>query len=509
MYRNIITFGKFILRYTAIYCTLMTSVAADTECLERFCPERVVSRDVVVDWHRYKDSLGPTFAGTSSWNSYMELIESHVRRMGLIDLRHNPFDYTRWQTSEWPDRSGWSLRIGDHDINVANYGANSGDTGPEGVTAPIVVLKGTELSALSDPAILKGKIVVLRIESTDFQRQIPDWLYAPPDYPYTVGQWLKAEDTVSASTASQLFAANLKGKLPFPEPHYLKLIRQSRAAGVALIFDMVDERVQGLYSFPVPEIYDVPTLYLGREAGRDLLTAARNHDSATLTLNAEEVSARAYQFSAILPGRDYGTDRDEVILMISHTDGPSISQENGPLGLLSILHYFTQFNQEERDKSLMLFLDSRHFIPDREASLPDYDIEQVLGPAGAMALNKGQLIASVHLEHLGQVEYAEREGRYLPTGQMESGGYYVTGYQAIIDIAERAMKLHQPYNQVLRSTDVPGIHGQSQGHWFGLGHHPRRLGIEAIASNMVSMGAYWTINGGLRLLRPRSVYTPG
>ncbi|TXS92814.1 hypothetical protein FV139_12655 [Parahaliea maris] len=502
MYRIIIRLMQVSVAYIGIVYSFMTAAATGGDCLQNFCAPLTISREQVVAWHQAKDQFGPTFAGSSGWNSYLALIEREAGQLGMVDLRRNTFRYNRWHTSEWPDRSGWSLRIGDRQIDVANYGANSGDTGPNGVRAELVVVTGEEFEALPDPAVLAGKIIVLQVAPTDFQRQVPDWLYAPADYPYRAGQWLKVEDTVSSSTASQLFAANLQGKLPFPEPHYLKRIKQTKAAGVVLIFDMADERVRGLYSFPVPAIYNVPTLYLGREAGAEVISAAKSARHGILVLDAQEESTQAYQLAAVLPGRNYGSDDDEIILMISHTDGPSISQENGPLGLLSILHYFSRIDQRHRDKSLMLFLDSRHFIPDREAALPGYDIQRVLGAGGALAPAHGRLVASVHLEHLGQVEYAERNGRYLPTGQMENGGFYVTPYRDLVALSRGALEQHQPRNQVLRATDVPGVHGQSQGHWFGLGHHPRRLGIEVIASNMVSMGAYWSSAAGIDYFDP-------
>jgi hypothetical protein len=260
---------------------------------------------------------------------------------------------------------------------------------------------------------------------------------------------------------------------------------------------MADARVRGLYAFPVPAIYDIPTLYLGREAGNVLVQKMRRHTVGTLVLEAVVEDADAYQLTAVLPGRDYGTDRDQYVMMISHTDGPSISQENGPLGLISILSYFSKVPQHQRKKSLLLFLDSRHYIPLREASLPDYDIENVLAPGGPLSPKHGEIVASVHLEHLGQLEYRERDGRYEPTGRLEVGGFYVTGYGGVVDIAQQALVDHHPANQVLRSTDLKGIHQQSQGIWFGLGHHPRKLGIEAIASNMSSMGAYWSTEAGV------------
>lgn len=458
------------------------------------CPELALSGSVVKALHEQKNAHGPTFAGTDSWRQYLSLIETKAKQWGMIDFRRNKFTYQRWFTSNWPDKTGWSLVLGNEDIEVASYGASSGTTGPMGITSDLVLLSEVETR---DP---KGKILVLSLKPTELEKEIPDWIYAPPENKFSHRQEIKPEDTVYQSTFSQLFAANLDENPPLPGPHYLKLIKQLAPAAVVVIFDMTNERVNGLYSYPVPSLYDIPTLYLGRESGKSLLEGMKTHREATLKLVASIELAEAYQLAGFLPGRDYGTKNDEIILMISHTDGPSISQENGPLGLLGIIHYFNQIKRAERKKTLMLFLDSRHYIPGREASLPDYDIDRVLLPGGPLAPVYGKIVASIHMEHLGQIEFSEIDGRYQATGRMETGSYYVTGYQPIVDMARDALIEYRPENQFLRSTDLPGVHCQSQGIWFGLGHHPRRIGVEVIASNLSFMGAYWSTAAGMDFL---------
>ncbi len=455
-------------------------------CLKKICPQLVIPNATALELHQQKDSFGPTYAGSEAWNDYLALIEKQATQYDMVDFSRNYFSYQRWFTSDWPDTSGWSLLIGGQKIAVSSYGANSGSTDAAGLTADLVLFPDIQNT---DP---KGKILVLELEPSSFQKKIPDWIYAPPEKQLQVGHEVTPEETIYQSTVSQLFAANLDGSLPLPGPHYLKLIKQLGVAGAIIIFDMSNARANGLYSFPVPAIYSIPTLYLGRESGRELLQAMKAHSQATLKLEATIESAKAYQLTAFLPGRNYGSDDDEIIMMITHTDGPSISQENGPLGLLGIIHYFSQIEPTLRKKTLMFFLDGRHYIPNREASLPGYDIDKVLVGNGPLAPQHGKIVASVHLEHLGQQEFNEVDGRYQRTGNMEAGSINITGYPSIVDIARTALIDNQPKNQFLRSTDFPGQHCKSQGMWFGLGRHPRKIGIEAIASSLSYMGAYWS-----------------
>ena len=51
---------------------------------------------------------------------------------------------------------------------------------------------------------------------------------------------------------------------------------------------------QGLYTFPVPTLYDAPTLILGREDGAGVIADAKAGKTATLRLEATLEPAEAY-----------------------------------------------------------------------------------------------------------------------------------------------------------------------------------------------------------------------
>ena len=57
-------------------------------------------------------------------------------------------------------------------------------------------------------------------------------------------------------------------------------------------------------------------------------------------LEAVVETSEAFQYIAYLPGAKYGTPEDEQIILVNHTDGPSITQDNGALGLLGIVKFF-------------------------------------------------------------------------------------------------------------------------------------------------------------------------
>ncbi len=130
-------------------------------------PKFLVSPKEVHGWHVVKDSKGgPTMSGSPSWKNYLEFLEKNWREIGVVDIFRNPFPFTRWSTTEYPDDSNWSLHVDGKKIKVASYGCNSGKTPDAGVTGALVVYKeGMPAEAL------RGKIAI-RGEGTGPRRQL-------------------------------------------------------------------------------------------------------------------------------------------------------------------------------------------------------------------------------------------------------------------------------------------------------------------------------------------------
>jgi hypothetical protein len=268
------------------------------------------------------------------------------------------------------------------------------------------------------------------------------------------------------------------------------ILLKGEAAGCIVVFNMPYTRVAGLYTFPVPHLYDAPTLYLDREAGKEVIEDAKNSKKATITLMSQTEMAETYQLVGYLPGRYYGQNDDEQVLLVTHTDGPCISQDNGALGLQGIVSNISRIPQDERKRTLLIMLDNCHYMPGLEYAYQEHDWftkhpEKIR-----------RIKTCVSLEHLGQYEYRENESGVEPTGLPEVSYFWPANNEHLIEMSIRAIKENELPRTILKCVDRPGIHGQQQGIWLGRGMPEHQWNLPGCAL-MGIMGAYWTTNSGL------------
>jgi hypothetical protein len=271
-------------------------------------------------------------------------------------------------------------------------------------------------------------------------------------------------------------------------------LESAGAAGALLVLDLSYDALAGIYTFPVPALHQLPTLYLDGHTGAEVIAAARSGASATLRLLARTEEVETYQLFGYLPGRDYGTERDEQILLVTHTDGPSISQENGALGILGMVRYFSRIAAADRPRTLQVFLDCRHYMPGQERAFASHDF------AASHPEVYRRVIAAMGVEHLGQMQPAEGDGEpFHLTDSADLSTVWVTQNQLLVDWAIRAVKDNGLRRVQVQCPGRPGIHGGEQGPWYGLGNIANRLGKPGI-STMGSMTAYWTSKARLEAL---------
>ncbi len=226
---------------------------------------------------------------------------------------------------------------------------------------------------------------------------------------------------------------------------------------------MAYERTKGLYTFPVPERYDAPTVILSREDGAAVIADARAGKRATLRLEASTETATAYQYIAYLPGADYGTPDDEQIVLVNHTDGPSITQDNGALGLLAIVKYFSNIPQADRPRTLKIFLDCRHYMPGLESAFSDVDWFARHPEA------KNKIVAMIQTEHLGEMDYREVDGRVEPTGYPEQSYLWTRNNDILIEAAKQAVDQYGWSRAQVSVPERAGSRGGLQQVWWGVG----------------------------------------
>jgi hypothetical protein len=471
--------------------------------LARVDPALLVPVEQVQGWLEQKDGWGPAYTGSPAWKNFMALIRAELARMGAVNLLEHSFPYTRWYTTEFPDKSGWSLTSDGARVEVASYGTQSGSTGPGGVTAPMV-LYDLALPADKRPplAALAGKIVVVKQQSyASFgtASRVPLGVPAPATGSAYCGnppacrppvrsaeppslQWGKPGPLMGAMdyeyrSDADSYPTPLFDKVPvsveasFRNRDQFGQIREiitnvlvpAGAAGAVTVMDLSPLAAAGARIHPTPRQFNVPLLMLDRVAGSKVLADAAAGKNAHLVLDAhEEENATAYELLATLPGRDYGKPQDQAILLATHVDGPSVVEDDGGLAILAVLHYYAQIPQAERPRSLIAFFDTRHFVPGTETSYP-----------ADLVTDRPDLfravVGGVAMEHFGGLQFIENDERYEPSGKPATT--YIWGWPNPLAIEEAiaAVKDQRLPRAIVDVPARPGVNGKPQQGWLGGG----------------------------------------
>jgi hypothetical protein len=414
----------------------------------------IVTADEAYRWASIKNDNLPTLTGSQQWLNYMRFLEDALAEYGAVDAVKNSWEFERWFTAE--DSRQWSLVSGGKPVRVASYGAYSGSTPAEGITADLIYYDHDD-----PPKNIEGKIVVIPTRPHPSPPFSEDYLinYTFNDYEYAANA-----DTLPAPFEFVDPADSFTFDIWWQLAQRLDQIpAQGKAAGAIIVYDMAFERTQGLYTFPVPKHYESPTLILSREDGAAVIEDAKAGKKATLNLEATTETATAYQYIAYLPGADYGTPDDEQIVLVNHTDGPSITQDNGALGLLAIVKYFSHIPQAQRPRTLKIFLDCRHYMPGLESAHSEVDWFTRHPEA------KSKVVAMIQTEHLGEMDYREIDNRVEPTGDAEQSYLWTRNNDILIAAAKKAVDQYGWSRAQVSVPERSGRRGGLQQVWWGVG----------------------------------------
>ena len=145
---------------------------------------------------------------------------------------------------------------------------------------------------------------------------------------------------------------------------------------------------------------------------RSLKQAAQSGRSATVIVRAKWDVARTRNIFATLRGRSRSRQR---IVVLTHTDGATWVQENGPVGEIALARYLARLPLRCRARDVQFALTSGHLSfahdgTDRYAAELDRDYD------------KGTVAFGVTLEHLGTKEILPRgaNNHLVLTGKPET-----------------------------------------------------------------------------------------
>ena len=450
----------------------------------------IISAEELTSWAQLRDDNQPALTGSPKWRNYVAFLENKLHEYGVVDIFKNRWPFERWHTSD--DATNWSLVSDGKSVRVSHYDAYSGSTGPAGITAPLLYYYHDD-----PPQSLKDKIVVFPTKPHPQPPFDDEYLmyYTFNDYEYRsedpfapLFSYVDPAESITFDTMYQL------------QQQFHEIAMEGGAAGLIKVCDMAYDRTVGLYTFPVPTLHDMPGLILDREAGAQVIADAKAGKQATLRLEATIEPSEAMQLIAYLPGKHYGTPQDEQILLVNHTDGPSITQDNGALGLLAIVKYFSNLPQEERERTMTIYLDCRHYIPGMEPA------HQAVSWLDKYPEEREKIVAMIHIEHLGEMDYREVDERVEEVGLPEQSYLWVRDNQRLIDMAILAAKTHDVRRLQVVAPERPGLNGGMQQWWWGVGvqslseHHldTGQPFLNIPGYGMAGfLGYYWTSDSGI------------
>ena len=447
-------------------------------------PQFMITPDQAWEWNVFKSKGGPTYAGSVGWKRYTDFLASKLEELGAVDFDHVEIPYDHYIVDDWPDR-----RAHQHDSGVAveklvsdgtpvpvvaSYGMTSGSTPKEGVTAQMLYYDPAKPPAEAEIA---GKILVFQtapypeppysnsfLDSftlTDYEWRSPGkWhpLFTPPPTSVTTSyhcRWVWSQ-------LNRFAAVGIRGG----------------AAGMVVVYDLSPGAAFGLAQRSVytsdgkaglgAKYVNCPTLTLDRVNGAKVLADAKAGKRATLTLTAKFQRDTGKAILAYLPGRNYGTARDEQVLLATHTDAMSLIEENGGLGMLGILSYFRQLPKASRARTLAFYFDCRHFMPGGEPSWPQFDYYAI----HADLLKR--VVATIGIEHMGgkqTIETGPGGNQYAYSSERPEDGGVITSLMDVHNnniwlveaIARAATDNHWPRVDVKSGNTGPGINGGFQG----------------------------------------------
>jgi hypothetical protein len=436
------------------------------------------------DWNVFKSQGGPTYAGSGSWKRFTDFLIAKMPEFGAVDLDYVEMPYDHYIVDDWPDRrthlhgSGVALETlvtdGTPVPIVASYGMTSGSTPPEGVTAQMLFYDPAHPPAATEIA---GKILVFQTASYPNPPYSNSFLdnFTPTDYEWrSPGTWaplfVPPPTSVTSSFHCRWVWSQLNG--------CAALGIRGGAAAIVVVYDLSPGAAFGLVQRSVytPDAkaglgatyINCPTLTLDRVNGAKVLADAKAGRTATLTLTARFQRDTGKAIIAHLPGRDYGTPRDEQVLLATHTDAMSLIEENGGLGMLGIMSCFNHLPRSARPRTLVFYFDCRHFMPGGEASWPQFDY-YTIHPERLKSI-----VATMGIEHMGgrqTIEVGPGGNQYVYSSERPENGGVITSLMDVYNnniwlveaIARAATDNHWPRVDVKAGNVGPGVNGGFQG----------------------------------------------
>lgn len=356
-------------------------------------------------WLERLASFGPRLTGTEAHAGSLAFLAGEFGRLGL-DVQRDVRCMRRWLPGEI------SLTLADDMIiPVAAPYPYSGRTGTRGVRGELILFDRVP----DDFSPAYNKIAIIPLNRRDWTPMLVRLLFRRKSrLPDHCADFCRRESTPYLSSLIS----------PIP----LEKARDAGVLGVICVFmGLSSAQAQGQVLPFTTGYAHCPALWVCDAVLPRLKAAAAARVSATLRLEASLDEVTTDTLFAILPG----SNRTETVIVNTHTDGPNIVEENGPIALLALAHHHARRSPLQRQRDLTFVMATGHFqLPQlgehrRQATGAWMKAHPELWDGRPGHVNA---VAGLTLEHLGCMEWKDdlERGHPLPTGRIERESVYTT-----------------------------------------------------------------------------------
>ncbi|MCR5042201.1 MAG: hypothetical protein K6C36_08925 [Clostridia bacterium] len=339
-------------------------------------------------------AIGPKLTGSEGQMRFIGYVKDRIAEMGF-PVCSDPFYFDYWRDTA--HELAFEGEDGFVPVEVSSVHPYSGETPPEGVTAPMIYLNKVDRLVKA-----QGRIVVFKVEdlSSVHSELAFDRRGAYP------------EDTVmpafyNGPVATAMVKCLAEG-----------VLKLTGCVAAVFVWDGIpDAAVEGQYMPFIQDYLGLPVLWVNATQGAGLIAAAKEGRTARLVLTADKrPMTYTESFYSIIPG----SDGKECVIINTHTDGPNAIEENGALALLELMDGLRGVTP--RRTHIFVFTTGHFRLP----VFRDIRTGSFQSASKWMAKHRNlwdgaknhlKCVANLAIEHLGCMEWAVVDGEYVPTGK--------------------------------------------------------------------------------------------
>lgn len=377
----------------------------------------LMQKQELMEMMNYMNGCGIRTTGSPAHKRFVGFIKEQIESMG-VDVYTDTNYFKRWE--EKTTKLTIHYENGDKELHVSSAYPYSGTTGPDGVRGKLVQVYEKHIGFL---AKAKGNICVCKVSNLsvptvlveDRRNSKPEGIDLPRRY---------------GGPVLTTFAN-------FP---LLKVAQMSGAKAVICIWNgFSDDCVEGQYLPFILDYQGMPAIWVNSTQGKELLAACDKGNEATVIMDAEiEENCQTDTLYAMIEGEN----TKEAIIINTHTDGVNCVEENGAIGLLSLMRYF---KEHKPNRTIIFIFMTGHFrLPALKAPGAIQVTSRWIKDHPELWDGKGdhiKAVAGLTVEHLGCMEYTDNENHdvYMKTNPIDIEMCY-TGNAKVDEIYYKALE---------------------------------------------------------------------